>query len=341
MEMEKPFRIQARAFLLTWNNSTGNVTFGDIIDFLERDKKIMAYSVCEEKATRTHFHAYLQYATAIDREAPYYKIKGEPPGDIQVNGAKRNHAQQAAEGHFYCYNKYKISHVQSITTCTTRAQCSAIYHMVTKGKMKPEHALDCATEYEMVVGIEAMKRNIDALMSLKKRKRMEEYEQKCLVEAQSAITKPFRTYPEVNQFMEQYDEVMSRYKFLIIVGPTRLGKTEFARKLYPRPLVFSQSTNWKEFDPFLHDSIIFDDVSQFEDGSKNIFQYVMRNKTLFQAGPVPITLGKSATDIFAYKIIVYRKPIVICCNWDAYEEIAESWIALNSYTLKIDECMYH
>ena len=39
---------------------------------------------------------------------------------------------------------------------------------------------------------------------------------------------PFRAIPEVLQWLEQYTQTRDRYKFLVLGGPSRMGKTRYA-----------------------------------------------------------------------------------------------------------------
>ena len=47
----------------------------------------------------------------------------------------------------------------------------------------------------------------------------------------SKSLKPQKTYPEVETFVRQFDQARHRYKFLVFSGPSRVGKTAFARSL--------------------------------------------------------------------------------------------------------------
>ena len=39
---------------------------------------------------------------------------------------------------------------------------------------------------------------------------------------------PFRSFPAIENWKEQYDTEVSRYKFLVLVGRSRMGKTQLA-----------------------------------------------------------------------------------------------------------------
>ena len=43
--------------------------------------------------------------------------------------------------------------------------------------------------------------------------------------------KEHQRYPLVKRFVRQFKKAMHRYRFLVLAGPSRVGKTEFARSL--------------------------------------------------------------------------------------------------------------
>ena len=62
----------------------------------------------------------------------------------------------------------------------------------------------------------------------------EEAVQKAEDEAQRLLSdtlKPSKQYPLVNAWIKQFDKPRHRYKFLVLQGPSRVGKTAFARSL--------------------------------------------------------------------------------------------------------------
>ena len=41
--------------------------------------------------------------------------------------------------------------------------------------------------------------------------------------------KPFRSFSEVNSFLAQFNEIRSRYRFMVIEGQSKTGKTVFTK----------------------------------------------------------------------------------------------------------------
>ena len=44
---------------------------------------------------------------------------------------------------------------------------------------------------------------------------------------------PFKKYSQVDEFMEQFNEIRGRYKFLVLEGQSRTGKTFFCQMVAP------------------------------------------------------------------------------------------------------------
>ena len=79
--------------------------------------------------------------------------------------------------------------------------------------------------------------------------------------------KPYRTIPEIENWKAEHSVRKSRYRFLVLVGPSGKGKTQFAKSLVPRGrfldlnMAAAPEPNLKEYDHELHDLILFDECS--------------------------------------------------------------------------------
>ena len=107
-----------------------------------------------------------------------------------------------------------------------------------------------------------------------------------------AARRPFRDFPVLDGWKEQYTRDDFRYKFLVIVGCTRSGKTQLARGLFPNPFVdVVEDSDLPCLDglvvagPGRHGALVFDNV--------NMDAFVLRSRALFQASAETVTLGKS------------------------------------------------
>ena len=155
--------------------------------------------------------------------------------------------------------------------------------------------------------------------------------------------KPQKSYPEVEIFMRQFDEALHRYKFLVLSGPSRVGKTAFARSLCAQGFETLEVNCASGAEPELrayrlrkHDLILFDEV---------VAPQVACQRKLFQAQSAPVQLGCSATNCHSYPIFVWRKKLVLASNnWESsltlLSEADREWVDANSIVLGVLEPMW-
>ena len=126
---------------------------------------------------------------------------------------------------------------------------------------------------------------------------------------------PFRHIDVVSEWLAEFYAPCPRYRFLILDGPSCVGKTQFACSLASWGSVFfcdCQGATQPELRSFrpLHDEVIVMDEAPPS--------FVIRNKRLFQAPAEWVQLGFSATNMYSYRQWTHRANIVICCNdWTA------------------------
>ena len=128
--------------------------------------------------------------------------------------------------------------------------------------------------------------------------------------------KEWKTYELVTEFQAQFLQTRHRYKFLVLSGPSRLGKTVFASSICPTTLETLELNCAAGTEPDLrayrlsrHGLLLFDEIRA---------EQVMAQRKLFQAQSAPVQLGCSATNCYSYEVFVWRKPFVLCSNtWHA------------------------
>ena len=78
-------------------------------------------------------------------------------------------------------------------------------------------------------------------------------------------TKPFHRIEAIEKWKEDHRAIKPRYKFLVLVGPSGLGKTQYAKSLVAegRALELNMAAapepDLKDFNPDVHDLILFDE----------------------------------------------------------------------------------
>ena len=164
-----------------------------------------------------------------------------------------------------------------------------------------------------------------------------ENQQKKVHSQLQATARPFVKIAVVEKWVKERTELRWRYKFLVLVGSSMLGKTLFALSLAPvgRSLelncVTGNEPDLREYDATQVDLILLDEMSAYG---------IVRQKKLMQCPPALVQLGASATNAFSYKVWVHQKMIVVSTNtW--FEELEEmqdgdrDWLTYNSVVVSV------
>ncbi|CAL1129654.1 unnamed protein product [Cladocopium goreaui] len=149
--------------------------------------------------------------------------------------------------------------------------------------------------------------------------------------------------PEVTQlFLPQFTRPMHRRKFLVLNGPTRLGKTVYARSLFGADHTYETNCSgvlepdMREYDVLRHRCVVFDEAS---------VHLVLKHKKLFQAPPAEISLGHSATGMYVYRIWVWNVALIVTSNvWTTeLEQLAaedREWLEGNAILIQCSQPLY-
>ena len=146
----------------------------------------------------------------------------------------------------------------------------------------------------------------------------------------------------VLQWMAQYSVVLDRYQFLVLDGPSRMGKTGFARSLVQPDeflevsLAGGAAIDLRSYRMWQHTLVLFDEAEP---------QQILDQKKLFQAGPMPVQLQTSTTNCHAYSAYVGGKMMVICSNVWAERMVRLSpadveWLQRNSVYVHVTSPMW-
>ena len=178
-----------------------------------------------------------------------------------------------------------------------------------------------------------------------------------IVRSQSA----FKVLPEVEEWRRQYSSVSSRYKFLVLDGPSRTGKTRFAYSLSPPPMTHHKACNGTTIpvDEHGHTAVFYADCSG---GLPDLRQFRRREhqvlvldelhpksavlvKKIMQASNDCAVLGASPTMQHAYSVNSFRTMIVVTTNtWAAgmvgMPESDVEWLKANSVYVHVQHKLW-
>ena len=130
-----------------------------------------------------------------------------------------------------------------------------------------------------------------------------------------------------------------RYKFLVVVGASRTGKTVWCKWILDDPeLVFETNCancpepDLRDFKPLKHKAILFDEASP---------AMVIAQKKLFQCPACFVSLGMSVTNCHSYNVFVSGVQMLICSNtWlEELEALPKAgdreWLIANTVLLDV------
>ena len=157
---------------------------------------------------------------------------------------------------------------------------------------------------------------------------------------------PMKFYPLVQEFITEHAHIRPRYRFLVITGPSGVGKTQFIRNVaQPRSCLLEVTCvddvepDLRAFRPGTHKWILLDEATPVT---------ILRNRKLYQASNAVVTLGQSATQMYSYEVYLHQVRLVVCANdWesrmDDHRINAEgrAWLQQNSIVLNVQEKMWN
>ena len=162
-------------------------------------------------------------------------------------------------------------------------------------------------------GVVSRKRNLDAVKE-KERQAIEKDERAAATHRVKTAFAPFDPVPEACARLELFAHECDRYPILIVVGPSRSRKTEWAKSLFLKPLQLDVGTldhfpdGMREFDRKVHDGIILDDLRDFN--------FLVHHQEKIQ-GKVDrvVAFAETPSGGYAYRRWLWRVPIVVTANF--------------------------
>ena len=158
----------------------------------------------------------------------------------------------------------------------------------------------------------------------------------------SKSRKGFKTLPVVDQWVRELSAPQDRRKFLMLQGPSRLGKTAYAFSLVGAGQALEvncagvSDPPLRAFSRAKHRLILFDEAST---------DMVLRNRRLFQAPNTPVVVGSSPTNALAYELFLGDTLLVVASNnWEqelsALPESQRAWLEANMVYVQVKEKLY-
>jgi len=160
----------------------------------------------------------------------------------------------------------------------------------------------------------------------------------------SATMKPRRRIAEVDDIWLMEQELcLDRQRFLVLDGPSRLGKTQFALQIRGATATLEvncaqcmREPDLRTYEHGRHLAIIFDEAHA---------EMVVNCKRLFQAPPAMIQMAASATNCFGYSVCVHQVLLIVCSNkWrlelESLPRADAEWLERNSVYVHVSTPMW-
>lgn len=299
-----------------------------------------------EKRVQLHLHMFLQSGRCKIRvgKAQQLSVLGVAPFR-SVTGGERGSSlsKNAGAGHFYL-SIPKIGMIKTFGTVEIFKDYTVnpqwINNFFSQDKITAEGAKDLLLRCKR--DVKRHLENVDTVVRLNKQRRMAVQHAVVRQRLQGGLGGRKRV-PEVDDvWLEEQQQERMRQRFLVLEGPSGVGKTVYATALVgPDESLDVNCANCldpdlRDLDVERHKLILFDEAST---------QMVLNNKKLFQAPSVPVKLGQSATNIHSYEVWVGQKLLVVASNrWseelEKHSPADRAWLQANSVHVKVTEPLW-
>jgi len=210
-----------------------------------------------------------------------------------------------------------------------------VSHMVQLGKLSMENAREQIVKTG--TNVPRMLENLERVRAEREVDRLKNHVAN-VHEQLALVTRPMRTIPLVETWLGSYASVLFRYRFLVLDGPSQMGKTVFCRSLSPNRDCFLEvdcagklDPDLREFRALQHDTLLFDEASA---------KMVLKHKKLFQASASWVTMSSSTTNMYSYKIWTHQVKMIIASNrWNVELQTLQvadaDWLRSNSFYVAV------
>ena len=209
-----------------------------------------------------------------------------------------------------------------------------------KGKIGPEKAIEEIVTWKASNGRKLIE---DIEWNENKKVELQGFKERFKVRNHlMAAFKTFRFFTPIQRWRAFYKRShwgkASRFRFLVLVGPSKLGKTNLALSLFGVHYTYVSNAQGVS-EPYLHGyskrhhkAILLDECTP---------ECVLANKQFFQANADGCTTGHTPSGQYVRYWWLYQVPLIICTNkWlsEAEKQVGENkWLVENSVVVEITE----
>ena len=300
---------------------------------------------------RMHFHMFWSFRNSTESgRSKKWAFRGSEP--LLVPNAQRGNNLRAVRannrGHYYCQAD-KIGHVLRYTTLPKHSKLLVMVPWIQElnalGKLSEDAFLgECLGARGRA---KALIEDLRWQSSLLRERDMLQ-RAKAARAAFAASARPFRRIGAVEEWRRQYlppeaggDGIPRlRFKFLVLCGPSRLGKSLFGASLFPpchQCFCLGQAEpDLRLYRDEYHKSICLEEIEP---------AMVLGNKLLFQSSDQIVSVAQSKCQQHAFSVFLYKVPLICMSNdWtrkmSELDVEAQEWLEANSVLVRVTEPLW-
>ncbi|CAK9065211.1 Uncharacterized protein SCF082_LOCUS33419 [Durusdinium trenchii] len=303
---------------------------------------------CESGKPHTHLMVQF-FAARQDREVDAFSFHGARPNasstDVCGEGLCRKQLQRSIDrGMFYVFAD-KIGTVfddDGLPFTTGNylpcwVSCEKTYQVIGKWPetLWKQRKISSVT-YERLLflsrdGVVSRKRNLEACLEHEEAHalRLEVDQRSARIRSNPQLYRPFAKVPQAEEWLQMFEVDALRYPIMVVLGPSRAGKTEWAKSLFQNPLELKIGTleffpdAMRSFKRGVHDGLVLDDVRDL--------QFLVNHQEKLQGKyDCLVEFGSTAGGTCAYHRDLFGVPVVATVNFSTKRlEYLEShdWLA--------------
>ena len=308
---------------------TNFVAWLGLLDFVRVWTATVERSLHSAHLGRLHLHAFVHFVKSVDwTSTEKMRFMDALPNASPTKARGDNLKAVRDQGHFYCW-AWKNGTVKVQTSGYEPWRDYAV-----KGfwidQLWTEHKLshDVYIQYaeRIRVGFMTRLKQVEAIKARETERALME-KRSVIATRLAPLQKGFK--PEVLELLrpwaEQYKDMNTRYKFLVLRGASRTGKSTLAKSLgalfgfggtpFVQTVQSALDPDLRNYDSDWHSYIVFDNV--------NDMRFVLDQRALFQSNNDLHKLGESKTGLYSYTVGLFQIPLVVTVDmsakWDKNE----------------------
>ena len=162
--------------------------------------------------------------------------------------------------------------------------------------------------------VQTRKRNLDAVRQWEEDADEDRERTETVRRVRQNCFTPFAEVPEVKAWLALFSQEVDRYPFLVVLGPSRSQKTEFAKALFKNPLELKVGSlehfpdGMRTFSRKVHDAVVLDDCRDFA-------WLVQHQEKLQGKVDAKVEFASTPGGTCAYTKWLHRVPLVVTANF--------------------------